>query len=177
MSIMKRWLPYVVIAIVFFGIGFGVQHLLAKDKHQDINEAEAVGIVQSLYSGTIEQVVQTDRHYEMQLENDFGLYSIQMNRDNGAITALTLIDKHENNVNVDEERKETRRTKIGKERAAEIALSKVNGVVDDIDLESDDGSHVYKVEIETETEEAIVYVQAYTGEILSFTFESDDDDD
>lgn len=55
--------------------------------------------------------------------------------------------------------------------AIEIALEKVKGEVDDVELEMHDGSYVYVVEIEREEDDALVYVQAYTGEILHITFE------
>lgn len=88
-----------------------------------------------------------------------------MNRNTGDIQSLHLIQKNQTQI------REEQREKIGKKKAAEIALSKVKGEVEDIELESFDGSYAYKVEIETEEQDAIVFVQAYTGEILSFTFE------
>lgn len=47
----------------------------------------------------------------------------------------------------------------------------MKGEVDDVELEMHDGSYVYVVEIEREEDDVLVYVQAYTGEILHITFE------
>ncbi|MFA9559278.1 PepSY domain-containing protein [Evansella sp. AB-rgal1] len=58
---------------------------------------------------------------------------------------------------------------ITRDRAIEIALGEVNGEVDDVDLEEQNGRLVYEIEIENkETDrEATLIIDAYTGEILS----------
>ncbi|MBU9713478.1 PepSY domain-containing protein [Evansella tamaricis] len=62
---------------------------------------------------------------------------------------------------------------IGELRAREIALSHVDGEVDDVDLEERDGRLIYEVEVENDEtdKEAMVYIDAFTGEVLSIEWD------
>lgn len=161
---MRKWMIILAAAVFIFGVGFGVQRLTANDE-APINEKEAAEMVRSLYGGDVTEMKQNDHQFLIEIQNQFGTYRLEMNRNTGDIQSLHLIQKNQTQI------REEQREKIGKKKAAEIALSKVKGEVEDIELESFDGSYAYKVEIETEEQDAIVFVQAYTGEILSFTFE------
>lgn len=68
-------------------------------------------------------------------------------------------------------------TKVSVEEAKHIATSKVEGEVEDVELEERDGAHVYKVEIESGDQDVDVFIQAYTGDILYVTYEDDDVED
>ncbi|MDQ0208992.1 PepSY domain-containing protein [Alkalicoccobacillus murimartini] len=63
-------------------------------------------------------------------------------------------------------------TYITEERAIDIALNEVNGVVDDVDFEDFNGRKVYEVEVEiTETDEDVtVIIDAITGQIIQFEY-------
>lgn len=61
---------------------------------------------------------------------------------------------------------------IGIEVAKEIALSKVDGVIVEIELDSDDGVTYYEIEMKTNQGEVELEIHAYTGEILSFSKDS-----
>lgn len=63
---------------------------------------------------------------------------------------------------------------ISVDEAKEIALSEHDGYVEDIELETDDGYAYYEVEIENGEEDYDIYIEAYTGEVLSV---DDDEDD
>ncbi|MDT8859745.1 PepSY domain-containing protein [Alkalihalobacillus sp. MEB130] len=62
---------------------------------------------------------------------------------------------------------------IGEEEAIRIALSHVEGVVDDIDLEEENGRLFYEIEIEltSEDSEADVLIDAITGEVIAIIWE------
>lgn len=64
---------------------------------------------------------------------------------------------------------------ITAEKAAEIAVSEVNGTVEEIEQELEHGRMEYKVELNTSTGEAEVRIDAETGKVVRV--ERDDDDD
>ena len=67
---------------------------------------------------------------------------------------------------------------IGFKKAKEVALKKVKGKVDDIDLETENGKVYYEVEIDTDKKQEFeVKVDAYTAKVLSVKESNDDDDD
>ncbi|GAE25515.1 hypothetical protein JCM9140_1514 [Halalkalibacter wakoensis JCM 9140] len=62
---------------------------------------------------------------------------------------------------------------IGEAEAERIALLHVEGVVDDVDLDEENGRLVYEVEVEIEAEdlEADVIIDAITGEVIAIRWE------
>lgn len=68
-------------------------------------------------------------------------------------------------------------TLITAAKAAEAATAKVAGKVTDVDLDRDDGTAVYEVEIRNGRTSTEVGVDAYTGKVLYTDVDSDDDDD
>ncbi|KUP25681.1 PepSY domain-containing protein [Paenibacillus sp. DMB5] len=62
-------------------------------------------------------------------------------------------------------------------KAAEAATAKVAGKVTDVDLDRDDETAVYEVEIRNGRTSTEVGVDAYTGKVLYTDVDSDDDDD
>lgn len=170
----KRWTAIILGAVLVFALGFSVNQLIAKEDKVSLTGEQAKQLVESMYDGDVKTFIQEGNEYEAELENEFGEYAVRIDRKTGAITSIEQTKKKEIPPPSAEqpEQKDAPKAKIGERKAAEIALTKVKGEVDDIDLEEMDGSHVYVVEIETDNDEdALVYVQAYTGEILSFTFE------
>jgi uncharacterized membrane protein YkoI len=77
---------------------------------------------------------------------------------------------------------DTKTTAIDPERAKEIALAEFSGTITEFKLDEDDGRLVYDVEIEGTTGETELEIDAYTGEIVSISLDSEidlsnDDDD
>lgn len=69
-------------------------------------------------------------------------------------------------------------TLISEKKAIELALGKVKGTVEDVDLEQSGNKRYYLVEIETaEGREAEVQINAASGKIMSVTWSEDDDND
>ncbi|PAE99089.1 hypothetical protein CHH59_13335 [Shouchella clausii] len=66
---------------------------------------------------------------------------------------------------------------ISVEEAKQIALEELNGTVVDSELDEEDGLLVYEIEIETDSEEGTIVVNAFTGAIESVAIEGRDDDD
>lgn len=67
-----------------------------------------------------------------------------------------------------------RKSTISQEKAIEIALKQFSGVVDDIDLDREDGRLIYEIEIESPEGEAEIEIDAYTGEVLVVDIDLDD---
>ncbi|WP_183041135.1 PepSY domain-containing protein [Salipaludibacillus neizhouensis] len=74
----------------------------------------------------------------------------------------------ENNTNVS---KDSSSDKITEEEAVKIAQNTIDGKLDEVELDTDDGVQVYEVEIDFEGDDYDIKVDAYTGEIR----ETDDD--
>lgn len=121
------------------------------------------------------------------MENGIPVYKVhaKSNKDpveltvNGNNGNILFYEQEENDQEDEAQTNETEvpQTLISVEEAKKIALSEVPGSIDDVDKEESDGSFVYEVEIETNEGDVEVVIQAFTGEVLSVTFEDDDDDD
>ncbi|MBB6454048.1 putative membrane protein YkoI [Salirhabdus euzebyi] len=89
--------------------------------------------------------------------------------------------KDNNNNNSDDQddnsQKEQVHTKtvISLEQAKAIALKEVNGAIEEIELDEDDGNLLYEVEMVNGQGEIELDIDAYTGEILVISFDSLDD--
>lgn len=79
-----------------------------------------------------------------------------------------------------------KKTAIDSEAAMEIALAEFEGTIKEIDLDEDDGRLIYEIEIKGTAGEAELDIDAYTGEIISISIDTelgtsiddnDDDDD
>lgn len=71
--------------------------------------------------------------------------------------------------------KKEKNTVISREQVRDIALKQFPGVVDDIDLEENNGRLVYEVEIENDKNdsEAEIEIDAYTGEVILIEIDED----
>ncbi|MFS0675038.1 PepSY domain-containing protein [Ornithinibacillus sp. 179-J 7C1 HS] len=79
-----------------------------------------------------------------------------------------------------------KKTAIDSEAAMEIALAEFEGTIKELDLDEDDGRLIYEIEIKGTAGEAELDIDAYTGEIISISIDTelgtsiddnDDDDD
>ncbi|MFD2043874.1 PepSY domain-containing protein [Ornithinibacillus salinisoli] len=79
--------------------------------------------------------------------------------------------------------KSSKKATIDTDTAKSIALKEFPGTVTELELDEDDGRLIYEIEIETVSGEAEFEIDAYTGEILVISIDSDlgvsigDDDD
>ena len=71
----------------------------------------------------------------------------------------------------------TSKEMISVEKVKEIALSKVTGHVENIELESYKGNQYYEVEVENGKKDYDLYIDAYTGEVQLMKEDSNNDDD
>ncbi len=75
------------------------------------------------------------------------------------------------------EQSKTERTLLSVDEVKNIALQEVNGVIEEIELESRSGNKVYEVEIEKDEVDYDLTIDAYSGEVYTINGDDDDDDD
>ncbi|MBY6023421.1 hypothetical protein CHN50_09425 [Priestia aryabhattai] len=115
--------------------------------------------------GTVENVKESNDHYDITIKNNGGTHIVKVNRSDGSIANVSTAQENEQLT-----------TLISKEGAKKIALEKVKGTISSVELEDDDDELLYEVEIDqSPSEEATVLIDAYSGEIVSIQFETDDD--
>ncbi|MCA1321759.1 PepSY domain-containing protein [Bacillus tianshenii] len=111
--------------------------------------------------------------YEIEVEDDRFEYDFKISQENGEI----LKEKKENRDDDSNRQKDASTenkdvTLITLEKAEEVALQEVKGTVESVELDRENGSHVYEVEVDTgkkngdDDEDVTVYVDAVTGKML-----------
>ncbi len=157
------------------------------------SETEVRELVENQFRGSIiTSMQQKNEAYEVFMENDMGEYQLTVDGRTREITSLKLknrkgdaggsepgstgseqeepSDESENPVPPAEE--EPAPSMLTRDEAIEIALKEVPGKVEDVELDDEDGIKVYEVEIEVDDDsEATIIINAYTGEILSLTWD------
>ena len=63
---------------------------------------------------------------------------------------------------------------IPAEQAKTIALNEVNGTVEDVEIEKENGHYYYEVEVDKDNIDYDIFVEAYTGKIAYIRVENDD---
>lgn len=63
---------------------------------------------------------------------------------------------------------------IPAEQANTIALNEVNGTVEDVEIEKENGHYYYEVEVDKDNIDYDIFVEAYTGKIAYIRVENDD---
>ncbi|MEB9507121.1 PepSY domain-containing protein [Bacillus anthracis] len=88
--------------------------------------------------------------------------------------------EHEETRYEEREEKSYESKELSPETAKQIAIEKVNGVVEEIDVERMDDKGVYEIEVETNEGEEEIYINKKNGNIIvekEFEFIKNEDDD
>lgn len=138
---------------------------LEREKEPALTEAEAKKLAEETYSGNVQTMTLQGKTYSITLLTKTEEIKVEMNADSGEIKSedISSIEKTKQPV------------KLTEEQAEKIALAEVKGKIEDIDLEEEDGSVFYEVEIEAGQQEATIQIDAFTGEILSVVIEIEED--
>ncbi|WP_285105180.1 PepSY domain-containing protein [Paenibacillus sp. UMB4589-SE434] len=142
------------------------------DQSVHITKEAAKTIALTRFKGTVQSVeINTDKNgtqvYVVQLESSTMRAVVKINRRDGKIIHITRSSKQS-----DESKQPNKPTRLTSDQAKKIALAKVKGIVSSIELEDEDGTLVYEVEITAANkEEVTVYVNAYSGEIAAVKWE------
>lgn len=172
--------------------GAALFYLFSNKTEALASETEVMGLVESQYTGSIiTSMEQKGESYEVYMENDMGEYLVKVDGHSLEITSLKLVnrkedagagsdqqqstekpDAEENGQTEEPAKEEPAPSMLTRNEAIEIALKEVPGKVDDVELDEDNGVKVYEVEVEVDDDsEATIIINAYTGEILSLTWD------
>lgn len=172
-----------------------VQQIFVNKDQKMLTAAKIKTSIETKYPGTIKDIKlsETDGNqiYIVDLQDQHRAYALKVDAYSGTILHLTQVkkDTSKHSVNIEngvsaalasgEEKDEelannaTPQVAISLDNAKEIALSKVKGTFNSIDLEDKNGSFIYEIEVETNKKEAVdVDINAYTGEVLSISWDN-----
>ncbi|WP_053475082.1 PepSY domain-containing protein [Cytobacillus solani] len=184
----KLWLwiagSVVLLAFLFIGLQQWGRVTTSADS---MSQEEAADLVEKRYKGDITKIVQNKDEYIIEMDRNQMIYEIKLNASNGEVLSFSKIGsrkkenekepsegKSDQEIQQDLEKDGEQQTPqlLSESDAKEIALKKVEGIVDDIDLESSGDLTYYLVEIETaDDREAVVEIHATTGKILSVSWD------
>lgn len=158
-----------------------------------LTEQEAQAIAEERYTGKVNKIDRNNNLFVMELEKSTGVYELIINRETGEVASLKQIKRKDEAMIPEEQPKPVAPTEssepdvqdegqvaksLTEQEAAALALKQVAGTVDDVDLENVNGITYYFVDIETtDGREAIVEINAITGEVKSLTWDDDGSDD
>lgn len=182
----KRWIAVIVGVVLIIAVGLGIQQTFASPAENLISIEEISSRVTDKYPGTVTEVEldkEKGKHvYEVELIGEQGEYEVKLDALSGDVLKVKKKEAvaREENTNLEKEADQSQTvnespaasTKISAEEAAKIALEKVPGTIKEIELDHDDGLLVYEIDIRTETGEAELEINAYTGEIVFLSIET-----
>lgn len=150
---------------------------------QIMSKEEIKKLVQEQQSGDMQELQLVKRGkvdiYEAVVENENEFTTYEIDAFTGKMLSVTKVEKErtkpddgKNLTDHGEQSKTTIPKQISEQQAIQIALQKVSGVVDDVDLEVEDGLSFYLVEIErVDGQEAVVQINSVTGEVMSIVWD------
>ncbi|OLO37957.1 hypothetical protein BTR23_12405 [Alkalihalophilus pseudofirmus] len=192
---MKIFTTVIVGALLIGGVSVGAQVLTKDDVENDLQQVhnvkpvavsidnegitllEATDIALAKVENGIITEAERDREkgrliYEIEVKNEQFEYEFKIDQQSGEIikeeqevrSSKKSNHNHLQSTNNNE-------SIISIDKAKEIALNEVQGIIDDIELERENGSLIYEIEIETDghygdDDEATVFIDALTGKVL-----------
>ncbi|WP_078427841.1 PepSY domain-containing protein [Alkalihalobacterium alkalinitrilicum] len=174
---MKNKKMFLVLGVFIILLITGFLVFFMKSETSIISEEEIMEIVQTQYEGsTVQSVQQQAGIYIIVIDHQLGEYELTIDAETREITSLRLINLHEEEKGHAEEpqidHEEPVPSMLSEQEAIEIALREVEGQVENVQLEVEDGIVVYEIEIEVDDDnEATIMINAYTGQILSVTWD------
>jgi uncharacterized membrane protein YkoI len=154
--------------------------------HTSLSEDKVSQMIVEKYGGTIKKISPDQENYKLTLAKDQILYDIIVNRQTGKVVSFVKQSSAVADDSRQSESKEPQKghqpttsvdTPITIEKAEELALEKVSGMITSTDLDEEDGQLVYEVDIDqSKNKKAEVIINAYSGKIESITFETDKHD-
>ncbi|ANU19811.1 hypothetical protein BBI15_06085 [Planococcus plakortidis] len=154
---MRKWWA-IGIVIMVFSITALAFFLFPRTAADSVTMDEAAQTIEQLYGGAIENATETEGFYQIEFKRDDGTYLAAINRADGQVESLELLEK-------------TGPAKaLSEEQAREAAAAAEQGEMKEIQyIESDNR---YEVEIHSETERKILFISAETGEVMDVQTEA-----
>jgi len=154
---MRKWWAIGIIVIVF-SIAALAFFLFPRTAADSVTMDEAAQSIEQLYGGSIENATETEGFYQIEFKRDDGTYLAAINRADGQVESLELLEK-------------TGPAKaLSEDQASEAATAAESGEIKEIQyIESDNR---YEVEIHSETERKFLAISAETGDVLDVQTEA-----
>ncbi|OYR67138.1 hypothetical protein DJ79_10255 [Halorubrum ezzemoulense] len=176
------------LAVVGSGVAFaqGSGSSLVSDADDDdsipesnvtLSEQEAIDIATAEANGTVNEV-------ELENEDGVPVYEIKLVTTSGSETEAavhaddgTVLETESEDEEMDEDSISESNVSLTEQEAIDIATAEANGTVDEVELETEDGTPVYEVELVTANgSETEVAVHADDGTVLETESEADEDE-
>lgn len=152
---MRKWI-LMASATILFGVGV-LAFLLFPRSGPDISAKQANETVMSLYGGKVEQTTEAGDAYRVEFERPDGRYLALVNRQNGQVETMELLEKTE------------AVKELTEQQAQEIALEQAKGIIDGIGYNEE--RNEYDVKVKEETQISTVILSAATGEVRKISQE------
>lgn len=154
---MRKWWA-IGIVIMVFSITALAFFLFPRTAADSVTMDEAAQTIEQLYGGAIENATETEGFYQIEFKRDDGTYLAAINRADGQVESLELLEK-------------TGPAKaLSEEQAREAAAAAEQGEMKEIQYIKSDNR--YEVEIHSETERKILFISAETGEVMDVQTEA-----
>lgn len=152
----KKWKVALLLCFVLVSIAFVSQRIVSKQGEKILSEKQIQNIVSEQYPGKIKNMKLVDKGeqdvYKVNLLNEKGSYEIIVDAQSGNIKRAKEISLKSNT--------------ITKEKAEEMALQEVQGIIKKTILEKRNGIEVFVITIETNAAQStIVEIEKTTGKI------------
>ncbi|GAB6610766.1 MULTISPECIES: PepSY domain-containing protein [Bacillus] len=152
----KKWKVALLLCFVLVSVAFVSQRIVSKQGENILSEKQIQNIVSEQYPGKIKNIKLVNKGeqdiYKVHLLNEKGSYEIIVDAQSGNIKRAKEISLKSNT--------------ITKEKAEEIALQKVQGIIKQTILEKRNEIEVFVITVETNaTDSTIVEIEKTTGKI------------
>ncbi|KAA0793647.1 PepSY domain-containing protein [Bacillus wiedmannii] len=152
----KKWKVALLLCFVLVSVAFVSQRIVSKQGEKILSEKQIQNIVSEQYPGKIKNMKLVNKGdqdvYKVNLLNEKGSYEIIVDAQSGNIKRAKEISLKSNT--------------ITKEKAEELALQKVQGIIKQTILEKRKGIEVFVITIEINaTQSTIVEIEKTTGKI------------
>lgn len=152
---MRKWI-LMASATILFGVAV-LALLLFPRSSPEITAEQANETVVSLYGGEVEQTTESRDAYKVEFQRAGGRYLALVNRQNGQVETMELIEKTEPVKELTEQ------------QAQEIALEQAAGTVDGINYNKE--RNEYDVKVREDAQLSTVILSAATGEVRKISQE------
>ena len=152
---MRKWI-LMASATILFGVAV-LALLLFPRSSPEITAEQANETVVSLYGGEVEQTTESRDAYKVEFQRAGGRYLALVNRQNGQVETMELIEKTEPVKELTEQ------------QAQEIALEQAAGTVDGINYNKE--RNEYDVKVREDAQLSSVILSAATGEVRKISQE------
>lgn len=188
----KKW-GIIGLAVIVIGVVslFIQQFVTSSEERLDPSEVQQQ--LERMYAGEVTALEVAGDEYKATITRAEGIYEVRTDRVHGNVLSLIKIGDGQGNVETPDpsqgeepsttpepnvEEPAVPSTRLTEQQISEIALSEVQGTIEDIDFEESQDGGYYLVEVERPASsgeddgpEATIQIQAITGEVLSIVWD------